>query len=240
MSERKSQILLVEDEAMIAQVQQAYLQNAGYLVHWHERGDAVIEAVKIQKPDVVLLDIMIPDIKGRDGVALCQAIREFSDVPIMMVTAKVEELDRLVGFESGADDYLCKPVSPKERVARVKALLRRRHSPSIAQSAFVYDPAAQVIRYGDQKLDLTPTELRLFNTLLMQPERIFSRDQLIAQAYNDNLEVFDRAVDSHIKNLRKKIALVLPDVEVVQSVYGLGYRYSPPTSELDFITGEQP
>ena len=119
-------------------------------------------------------------------------------------------------------------------------LLRRRHSPSIAQSAFVYDPAAQVIRYGDQKLDLTPTELRLFNTLLMQPERIFSRDQLIAQAYNDNLEVFDRAVDSHIKNLRKKIALVLPDVEVVQSVYGLGYRYSPPTSELDFITGEQP
>ena len=240
MSERKSQILLVEDEAMIAQVQQAYLQNAGYLVHWHERGDAVIEAVKIQKPDVVLLDIMIPDIKGRDGVALCQAIREFSDVPIMMVTAKVEELDRLVGFESGADDYLCKPFSPKEMVARVKALVRRRHSPSIAQSAFVYDPAAQVIRYGDQKLDLTPTELRLFNTLLMQPERIFSRDQLIAQAYNDNLEVFDRAVDSHIKNLRKKIALVLPDVEVVQSVYGLGYRYSPPTSELDFITGEQP
>ena len=228
MSERKSQILLVEDEAMIAQVQQAYLQNAGYLVHWHERGDAVIEAVKIQKPDVVLLDIMIPDIKGRDGVALCQAIREFSDVPIMMVTAKVEELDRLVGFESGADDYLCKPFSPKEMVARVKALLRRRHSPSIAQSAFVYDPAAQVIRYGDQKLDLTPTELRLFNTLLMQPERIFSRDQLIAQAYNDNLEVFDRAVDSHIKNLRKKIALVLPEIDVVQSVYGLGYRYSPP------------
>ena len=240
MSERKSQILLVEDEAMIAQVQQAYLQNAGYLVHWHERGDAVIEAVKIQKPDIVLLDIMIPDVKGRDGVALCQAIREFSDVPIMMVTAKGEELDRLVGFESGADDYLCKPFSPKEMVARVKALLRRRHSPSITQSAFVYDPAAQVIRYGDQKLDLTPTELRLFNTLLMQPERIFSRDQLIAQAYNDNLEVFDRAVDSHIKNLRKKIALVLPDVEVVQSVYGLGYRYSPPTSEMDFITGEQP
>lgn len=237
MSERKSQILLVEDEAMIAQVQQAYLQNAGFLVHWHERGDAVIEAVKIQKPDIVLLDIMIPDGKGRDGVDLCKAIREFSDVPVMMVTAKVEELDRLIGFESGADDYLCKPFSPKEMVARVKALLRRRQSPSIAQSAFVYDPAAQVIRYGEHKLDLTPTELRLFNTLLMQPERIFSRDQLISQAYNDNLEVFDRAVDSHIKNLRKKIALVLPDVEVVQSVYGLGYRYSPPTTELDMITG---
>ena len=226
--ERKAQILLVEDEAMIAQVQQAYLQNAGYLVHWHDKGDVVLEAVKIQKPDIVLLDVMMPDNQGRDGVALCQAIREFSDVPIMMITAKVEEIDRLAGFESGADDYLCKPFSPTEMVARVKALLRRRFMTPADEAAFVYDPAAQVIKYGEQKLDLTPTELRLFNTLLAQPERIFSRDQLIAQAYSDNLDVFDRAIDSHIKNLRKKIALVLPDVDVVQSVYGLGYRYSPP------------
>lgn len=228
----KQQILLVEDEAMIAQVQQAYLQNAGYLVHWHERGDVVLEALKVQKPDLVLLDVMIPDSKGRDGIALCQAIREFSDVPVMMITAKVEELDRLVGFESGADDYLCKPFSPKEMVARVKALLRRRQSPSVTQNAFVYDPAAQVIRFGEQKLDLTPTEMRLFNTLLAQPERIFSRDQLIAQAYSDSVDVFDRAVDSHIKNLRKKIALVVPDIDVVQSVYGLGYRYSPPVDDV--------
>jgi two-component system response regulator BaeR len=226
--ERKAQILLVEDEAMIAQVQQAYLQNAGYLVHWHDKGDVVLEAVKIQKPDIVLLDVMMPDNLGRDGVALCQAIREFSDVPIMMITAKVEEIDRLAGFESGADDYLCKPFSPTEMVARVKALLRRRFMTPADEAAFIYDPAAQVIKYGEHKLDLTPTELRLFNTLLAQPERIFSRDQLIAQAYSDNLDVFDRAIDSHIKNLRKKIALVLPDVDVVQSVYGLGYRYSPP------------
>lgn len=226
--ERKAQILLVEDEAMIAQVQQAYLQNAGYLVHWHDKGDVVLEAVKVQKPDIVLLDVMLPDNQGRDGVALCQAIREFSDVPIMMITARVDELDRLAGFESGADDYLCKPFSPNEMVARVKALLRRRFATATDSGAFVYDAAAQVIKYGDQKLDLTPTELRLFNTLLAQPERIFSRDQLIVQAYSDNLDVFDRAIDSHIKNLRKKIALVLPDVDVVQSVYGLGYRYSPP------------
>ena len=226
--ERKAQILLVEDEAMIAQVQQAYLQNAGYLVHWHEKGDVVLEAVKVQKPDIVLLDVMLPDNQGRDGVALCQAIREFSDVPIMMITARVDELDRLAGFESGADDYLCKPFSPNEMVARVKALLRRRFATATDSGAFVYDAAAQVIKYGDQKLDLTPTELRLFNTLLAQPERIFSRDQLIVQAYSDNLDVFDRAIDSHIKNLRKKIALVLPEVDVVQSVYGLGYRYSPP------------
>ncbi|MGL4768399.1 MAG: response regulator [Formosimonas sp.] len=226
--ERKAQILLVEDEAMIAQVQQAYLQNAGYLVHWHDKGDVVIEAVKAQKPDIVLLDIMLPDNQGRDGVALCQAIREFSDVPIMMITARVDEIDRLAGFDSGADDYLCKPFSPNEMVARVKALLRRRFSTTTDDAVFVYDATAQVIRYGEHKLDLTPTELRLFNTLLAQPERIFSRDQLIAQAYSDNLDVFDRAIDSHIKNLRKKIALVLPDVDVVQSVYGLGYRYSPP------------
>ena len=226
--ERKAQILLVEDEAMIAQVPHAYSQNAGYLVHWHDKGDVVLEAVKIQKPDIVLLDVMMPDNLGRDGVALCQAIREFSDVPIMMITAKVEEIDRLAGFESGADDYLCKPFSPTEMVARVKALLRRRFMTPADEAAFIYDPAAQVIKYGEHKLDLTPTELRLFNTLLAQPERIFSRDQLIAQAYSDNLDVFDRAIDSHIKNLRKKIALVLPDVDVVQSVYGLGYRYSPP------------
>lgn len=226
--ERKAQILLVEDEAMIAQVQQAYLQNAGYLVHWHDKGDVVIEAVKIQKPDIVLLDVMLPDNKGRDGVALCQAIREFSDVPIMMITARVEEIDRLAGFDSGADDYLCKPFSPNEMVARVKALLRRHFAASSDDAAFIYDTATQVIKYGEQKLDLTPTELRLFNTLLAQPERIFSRDQLIAQAYSENLDVYDRAIDSHIKNLRKKIALVLPDADVVQSVYGLGYRYSPP------------
>ena len=226
--ERKSQILLVEDEAMIAQVQQAYLQNADFLVHWHDKGDAVIEAVKIQKPDLVILDVMIPDKNGRDGLALCREIREFSDVPVMMITAKVEEIDRLLGFENGADDYLCKPFSPKEMVARAKALLRRRITPASGDKAFIFDPAAQVIRYGDQKLDLTPTELRLFNTLLSQPERVFSRDQLIAQAYHDNLDVFDRAIDSHIKNLRKKIAAVLPDVDVVQSVYGMGYRYSPP------------
>lgn len=177
---------------MIAQVQQAYLQNAGYLVHWHDKGDAVIEAVKIQKPDLVLLDIMIPDKKGRDGVALCQEIREFSDVPIMMITAKVEEMDRLIGFENGADDYLCKPFSPKEMVARVKALLRRRVGGPTSQSAFVFDAAAQVIPLWRAKW-LTPTELRLFNTLLAQPERVFSRDQLIAQAYHDNLDVFDRA-----------------------------------------------
>lgn len=226
--ERKAQILLVEDEAMIAQMQQAYLQNAGYLVHWHDKGDVVIEAVKLQKPDIVLLDLMFPDHLGRDGIALCSAIREFSDVPIMMITAKVEELDRLSGFDSGADDYLCKPFSPSEMVARVKALLRRASLSPQSHTAFVFDTAAQVIRYGDKKLDLTPTEMRLFNTLLEQPERIFSRDQLIVQAYSDNLDVFDRAIDSHIKNLRKKIDAVLPGVDVVQSVYGMGYRYSPP------------
>lgn len=226
--ERKAQILLVEDEAMIAQMQQAYLQNAGYLVHWHDKGDVVIEAVKLQKPDIVLLDLMFPDHLGRDGIALCSAIREFSDVPIMMITAKVEELDRLSGFDSGADDYLCKPFSPNEMVSRVKALLRRASLSPQSYTAFAFDTAAQVIRYGDKKLDLTPTEMRLFNTLLEQPERIFSRDQLIVQAYSDNLDVFDRAIDSHIKNLRKKIDAVLPGVDVVQSVYGMGYRYSPP------------
>lgn len=228
MTERKSVVLLVEDEEMIAQVQQAYLQNAGYTVLWRDRGDAVIDVVKEYSPDIVLLDIMIPDAQGRDGIALCREIREFSDVPVMMISAKVEEFDRIIGFENGADDYMCKPFSPKEMVMRVQALIRRRQPHNPASAIFVYDEAAQIIRYGDKKIDLTPTELRLFVTMLEQPERVFSRDQLITSAYNDNLDVFDRAIDSHIKNLRKKISIVLPEVDVVQSVYGLGYRYSPP------------
>jgi two-component system response regulator BaeR len=228
MTERKSVVLLVEDEEMIAQVQQAYLQNAGYTVLWRDRGDAVIDVVKEYSPDIVLLDIMIPDAQGRDGIALCREIREFSDVPVMMISAKVEEFDRIIGFENGADDYMCKPFSPKEMVMRVQALIRRRQPHNLASAIFVYDEAAQIIRYGDKKIDLTPTELRLFVTMLEQPERVFSRDQLITNAYNDNLDVFDRAIDSHIKNLRKKISIVLPEVDVVQSVYGLGYRYSPP------------
>ena len=228
MTERKSVVLLVEDEEMIAQVQQAYLQNAGYTVLWRDRGDAVIDVVKEYSPDIVLLDIMIPDAQGRDGIALCREIREFSDVPVMMISAKVEEFDRIIGFENGADDYMCKPFSPKEMVMRVQALIRRRQPHNPASAIFVYDEAAQIIRYGDKKIDLTPTELRLFVTMLEQPERVFSRDQLITNAYNDNLDVFDRAIDSHIKNLRKKISIVLPEVDVVQSVYGLGYRYSPP------------
>ena len=126
MTERKSVVLLVEDEEMIAQVQQAYLQNAGYTVLWRDCGDAVIDVVKEYNPDIVLLDIMIPDAQNRDGIALCSEIRAFSDVPIMMISAKVEEFDRLVGFEHGADDYMCKPFSPKEMVMRVQALLRRR------------------------------------------------------------------------------------------------------------------
>lgn len=226
--ERKEQVLLLEDEAMIAQVQQLYLEKAGYLVHWHDRGDMVLEAVRLQKPDIVLLDMMFPDYLGRDGVALCAAIREFSNVPIMMITAKIEEFDRISAFDSGADDYLCKPFSPSEMVARVKALLRRSSLTPQVETVFVFDALSQVIRYAGQKLDLTRTELRLFHTLLDQPERIFSRDQLIEKAYGDNLEVIDRAIDSHIKNLRKKIDAVLPGVDVVQSVYGMGYRYSPP------------
>jgi two-component system response regulator BaeR len=146
----------------------------------------------------------------------------------MMISAKVEEFDRIIGFENGADDYMCKPFSPKEMVMRVKALMRRRQPHNAANAIFVYDEAAQIIRYGDKKIDLTPTELRLFVTMLEQPERVFSRDQLITNAYHDNLDVFDRAIDSHIKNLRKKLNVVLPEIDVVQSVYGLGYRYSPP------------
>jgi len=175
-------------------------------------------------PSLVLLDLMLP---GTDGVTLCREIRRFSAVPIIMVTAKVEEIDRLLGFEVGADDYLCKPFSPRELVARVQAMLKRAmpSTQAPAPQLFEHDEGAQRIRYAGQALNLTPQEYRLLAVLIAAPGRIFSRAALLQLAYADGGDVFDRAVDSHIKNLRKKLAAVLADRDVIHSVYGVGYRF---------------
>ncbi|MBL8509456.1 MAG: winged helix-turn-helix domain-containing protein, partial [Chitinimonas sp.] len=159
-------------------------------------------------------------------ISLCQQIRLSSALPIIMVTARVEEIDRLLGFEVGADDYLCKPFSPRELVARVQALMRRSLSAAPPQPPlFDNDIASQRIRCQGQLLSLTPQEYRLLGVLLAAPGRIYSRTQLLELAHSEGAEVFDRAVDSHIKNLRKKIATVLGEREVIHSVYGVGYRY---------------
>lgn len=215
-------VLVVEDEPNIAEVELAYLQKAGVAVAHLERGDVVEAFVRTEQPALVVLDLMLP---GIDGTEVCRRLRTFSDVPVIMVTARVEEIDRLLGFEVGADDYLCKPFSPRELVARVQALLRRSGALAAPDAVvFQVDCEAQRIACRDTLLDLTPQEYRLLQVFITHPSRVFSRAQLLEMAYADGVEVFDRAIDSHIKNLRRKIAAVLPE-PVIHSVYGVGYRF---------------
>jgi two-component system response regulator BaeR len=215
-------ILIVEDEPKIAEILRDYLLREGYDTHHLERGDEVEEWVRARGADVVLLDLMLP---GKSGLEVCKALRTFSDASIIMVTARVDEIDRLLGLELGADDYICKPFSPREVVARVKAVLRRAKRQSGAESGLVLDDAGYKASVGGKDIGLTAVEFQLLKVLAAQPGRIFSRDQLMDAMYRDERIVSDRTVDSHIKKLRKKIADVMPDREIVHSVYGVGYKY---------------
>jgi two-component system, OmpR family, response regulator BaeR len=215
-------ILIVEDEADLSSVMADYVTAAGYAARVIADGREALASVQRAIPDLIVLDIMLPNL---DGLALCKAVREFSEVPIIMVTARVQEIDRLLGLETGADDYLCKPFSPRELVARIKAILRRSRKPDDEARQVEVDETARSVRIRAQLLDLTPTEYSLLAAMVKRPGTIFSRAQLLDLASRDNLDVTDRAIDSHIKNLRRKLAAVLPDAEVIHSVYGLGYRF---------------
>jgi len=225
---KASRILIVEDEEKLAKLEADYLQNAGYATDSLADGDAVIPWVKEHHPDLILLDLMLP---GRDGLSICREIRSFSTTPIIMVTARIEEIDRLLGLEMGADDYICKPFSPREMVARVKAVLRRlqAQTPDILISALKLklDPYSFRVLAEGQEVELTTVEFQLLQALYQQPGRIFSRSKLMDMIYQDQRIVSDRTIDSHIKKLRKKLTDLLPDQELIHSVYGAGYRYDP-------------
>jgi len=216
-------ILIVEDEPKIAQLLSDYLQAAGFRAQWLEHGDRVIDAIRRAPPDLLLLDLMLP---GKDGLTICRELREFSDLPVIMITARVEEIDRLLGLELGADDYICKPFSPREVVARVKVIFRRidRGDPAVAGAGFTVDEERMQIRYAGQPLELTRNEYRLLSILLKRPGRVYSRDALLDQLYDADHEASDRSIDSHIKNLRKKLAVVTPDRTLIHSIYGVGYK----------------
>ncbi len=217
-------ILIVEDEPKIAAVLADYLRaKGGYATRTLVRGDTVLAELRRAPPDLLLLDLMLP---GLDGIEVCKQVRAESDVPIIMVTARVEEIDRLLGLELGADDYICKPFSPREVVARVKAVLRRTTSAGARPAGLELDGERFTARYRGQPLQLTPVEFALLRTLAAQPGRVFSRDQLMNEMYSDYRVVSDRAVDTHVKNLRRKLDTAAEGVELIESVYGLGYRYS--------------
>ncbi|MBW5415229.1 response regulator [Pseudomonas sp. MAG002Y] len=216
---RCKHILLVEDEPKLAALLKDYLQAASYKVSEFANGLDVLPAFKAEHYDLVLLDIMLP---GRDGLDLCRDIRQISQVPIIMVTARVDEIDRLLGLELGADDYICKPFSPREVVARVKAVLRR--VGAVAQSTgLTIDLQGYQASYNGKALDLTAVEFRLISALAKLPGRVMSRDQLMNHLYNDHRLVTDRTVDSHVRNVRKKLEKVAPGLEFIRSIYGAGY-----------------
>lgn len=222
-----AKVLVVEDEAKLARVFTAYLAEAGYRTLQAADGEAGLELWRREAPDCILLDINLPRI---DGITVCKTIRAESSVPIAMVTARVDEIDRLLGLEIGADDYICKPASPREVVARVKALLRRATltaKEAVAQQGIDIDNDNLQVRIDGKPLQLTALEFRLFATLAKRPGRVYSRNQLIDAVHGDNRELVDRTVDSHIRNLRRKIEQVAPDGEVIRSVYGVGYALDP-------------
>jgi two-component system, OmpR family, response regulator BaeR len=220
-------ILIVEDERKLADLLRDYLSEAGFTVTWLDRGDRVVSRVKQDPPALVLLDIMLP---GMDGTEVCREIRKFSKIPILMITARVEEVDRIIGLELGADDYICKPFSPREVVARVKAVLRRAYSEPettrLAVGPISLDEATRRVSVNDEEvLNLTPSEFGLLKIMMAHPGRVFSRGELLDKVQGYQFEGYDRTIDTHIKNIRKKIAEKLPEREVIHTVYGIGYKF---------------
>jgi len=214
-------ILIVEDEIKLATLLADYFTMAEFSPHLIHHGDDVITWVKNNQPKAILLDIMLP---GKNGIDLCKEIRQFSNVPILMVTAKVEEIDRLLGLELGADDYICKPFSPREVVARVKAVLRRTQTTENPSDMITFDEYRLTVSFHHQEVALTAVEFQLLKPLAEKPERIFTREQLMQNMYSDHRIVNNRTIDSHIKKLRKKLSDISNGKDWIQSVYGTGYR----------------
>jgi DNA-binding response OmpR family regulator len=223
-------ILVVEDELSIAQLVRDYLRHAGFEVIVAGDGDAALSTVRGQRPDLVLLDLGLP---GRDGLDVTRELRRTTNLPIVMLTARGDEADRIVGLELGADDYVVKPFSPKELVARVRAVLRRTATaardggPEVIRAADVeVDVPRMRVSVGGRPIELTPTEFQLVATMVRQPGRVFTRGQLLDAVHGVAFESYERAVDAHVKNIRKKIEPSPGRPRYLLTVHGVGYRFA--------------
>ena len=221
-------IIIVEDEDKIAQILVDYLAKDGFKTIVLNDGTNAVETIQVSDPVFVILDLMLP---GKDGLSICREVRQFSTVPILMLTARVDEIDRLLGLEMGADDYVCKPFLPREVVARIRAILRRvQQHPAVTTDdkieyrGIVLSPKRFLCRTGEEELDLTPVEFRMLQSLMSQPGRVYSRESLMKSSYPDDRIVSDRTIDSHIKNLRKKLSDAVGDDDIIHSIYGVGYK----------------
>lgn len=219
--------MIIEDETELARVLRSYLEKAGYRVLSASRGDVGLKAWEVEQPDLVLLDLNLP---GMDGLDVAAEIRRYSDTPIIMMTARVSEPDRLTGLEMGADDYIIKPYSPREVVARVKAVLRRAGNPAVSRQVIraaeiLIDPISHVVTRSGEPVELTPTEFNLLALLAGQPGRTFSRLQLLENTQGAAYEGYERTIDAHIKNLRAKIEPDPRQPVYIETVFGVGYRF---------------
>ncbi|MDR9825149.1 response regulator [Vibrio sp. FNV 38] len=222
-------ILIVEDEPTLAQLLSDYLNHHHYKTHIIGDGEKVLEWVKLNPPELIILDLMLPN---KDGLDIYRELREFTDVPVMMATAKVDEIDRLIGLELGADDYICKPYSPREVVVRVRNVLRRyQPQTSLSESTdclhtpLSIEPASMKVWVNRIEVTLTPAEFQLLHHFQKNTGLVFNRNQLMDKIYSDGRVVTDRTIDSHIKNLRKKLQEVDDEIDWIHSIYGVGYRF---------------
>jgi two-component system response regulator BaeR len=229
-SDRK--ILIVEADEKIAWLLSKYLAAEGFHTSIVEEGDLVVPQIRSNPPHLVLLDIMLP---GKDGLTIFKEIRSFSDIPVLFVTAKVHEIDRLLGLELGADDYICKPFLPREVVARVKAVLRRtypeREDGKLVVGPISLDIESHHVKINDTDVHLTPNQFKLLRHLMMNVGNVVTRSDLISRIQGYNFEGYNRTIDNHIKNLRKKFNEHLPGREIIRSVYGIGYSINDPDEE---------
>ncbi|HEV2029009.1 MAG TPA: response regulator transcription factor [Candidatus Dormibacteraeota bacterium] len=226
-------ILLVDDEPRIVQLVRDYLEHGGFTVLVASDGPAALRSARTGRPDLVVLDLGLP---GLDGLDVARALRRDDEVPIIMLTARTEESDKLIGLELGADDYMTKPFSPKELVARVRAVLRRAEGLRSQSDVIRVGPDVELdvprmeARFGGRRVDLTKTEFQLLSTMARQPGRVFTRAQLLDAVRGVAFESYERAIDAHIKNIRKKVEPDPRTPRFVLTVFGVGYRFAEPAA----------
>jgi len=221
----KQHILIVEDEDKIADLIRKYLKLEGYDSTIAHTGNEALSKFHSVSPDLVVLDIMLPDM---DGLDICKNLRAFSNVPIIMLTARVEEVDRLMGFEVGADDYVCKPFIPRELVARIRAILNRVAGSSgkktLTVGALTLDSSQHKVTVDSIEIKLTQNEFSLLKVMMSTPNRVYSRQELLTATQGQSIDIYERTIDTHIKNLRKKLNKAVPSANFIESIYGIGYK----------------
>jgi Response regulators consisting of a CheY-like receiver domain and a winged-helix DNA-binding domain len=226
-------VLLVDDDVKLVQLLQTYFNKEDFITYTANDGLDALQMVRERKPDIIVLDLMLP---GLDGWEVCRKIRKDSDIPIIMLTARDEESDRLVGLEIGADDYVTKPFSPREVVARVKAILRRANKEVVRKEpinagGLTIDLERHQVLNGEKIVELTPTEFKLLEVLAANSGKVFSRLQIVEQTQGYTFEGYERTIDAHIKNLRRKLEPNPKEPRYIQTVYGVGYKFAGDTNE---------